>query len=250
VSAGTLPAGLTLNASTGAITGTPTAVVNSSFTIRATDTPGNSGTQAYSVNIGGNTLVLTPATLPNGTQDVVYNQTVSATGGIGAPYTYAITSGALPAGLTLNASTGEITGTPTGSSTAYFTIRATDAVGTGGSRAYSVTIGVTVVTQAPTTLPNGMQGVAYSQTVSASGGTAPYSYAITSGALPAGLTLNASTGAITGTPTGNGTSNFTIRATDAVGNNGSQAYAVDIGVNTLTVSPAALPNGTQGVAYS
>ncbi len=173
---GTLPAGLTLNASTGAITGTPTAVANSNFTIRATDTVGNNGSQAYSVNIGGNTLVLTPATLANGTQGVAYNQTVSATGGVGAPYTYAITSGALPAGLTLNASTGEITGTPTGSGTSNFTIRATDAVGTGGSRAYSVNIGTTVLTVSPATLPNGTQGVAYSQTVSASGGTAPYTF--------------------------------------------------------------------------
>ncbi len=68
--------------------------------------------------------------------------------------------------------------------------------------------------------------------------------------MPAGLTLNAITGAITGTPTGSGTSNFTIQAIDALGNSGSQAYSVNIGTNALTLSPATLPNGTQGVAYS
>ncbi len=75
--------------------------------------------------------------------------------------------------MTLNVSTGDITGTPTGSGTSNFTIRATDTVGTGGSRAYSVNIGTNALTLSPSTLPNGTQGVAYSQTVSATGGTGP-----------------------------------------------------------------------------
>ncbi len=97
MSAGTLPAGLTLNASTGVITGTPTAVGASSFTIRATDSVGNSGTQAYSVNIGANTLAVDAGDACRMARRASpTSQTVSASGGVGAPYTYAITSARCP----------------------------------------------------------------------------------------------------------------------------------------------------------
>ena len=128
---------------------------------------------------------MNPATLPNGTQTTPYSQTVTATGGTG-PYTYAVTSGALPAGLTLNTSTGVISGTPTTAGTASFTIGATDAHGNTGSQAYSINIGVAPLTVSPATLPPATQGTAYSQTIVGSGGVAPYTYAIISGALPSG----------------------------------------------------------------
>ncbi|MGY3909028.1 Ig domain-containing protein, partial [Aeromonas bestiarum] len=75
----------------------------------------------------------------------------------------------------------------------------------------------------PTTLSNGTVGTSYSATLTASGGTAPYTYAITAGSLPAGLSLNTSTGAISGTPSASGTSNLTVTATDANSATGSQA---------------------------
>ncbi len=73
-----------------------------------------------------------------------------------------------------------------------------------------------------------MQNTAYSQTVSASGGISPYTYAVTSGSLPTGISLNSSTGVISGTPSGTGTSSFTVTATDAHSYTGSQAYSVTI----------------------
>ena len=94
-----------------------------------------------------------------------------------------------------------------------------------------------------------MQNVAYSQTVTGSGGTGPYTFALLSGTLPTGLTIS-SGGVISGTPTGSGLSSFTIGATDTVGNTGSHAYSVTIGTVSLTVNPASLPAGTQGTAYS
>ena len=249
VSAGTLPAGLSLNPSTGAITGTPTASGPASFTIQATDNGGNTGSRAYSFNIGGTGLTVNPATLPNGTQGTAYSQTVTTTGGT-APYTYAIISGALPTGLTLNTSSGAITGTPSAPGSYAFTVQSTDNVSSTGTRAYTVAIGSNSLTVNPATLPNGTTGTAYSQTVAATGGTAPYTYAVSVGTLPAGLSLNTATGAITGTPTASGPANFTIQATDNVGNIGSRAYAFNIGGSTLTVNPATLPNGTTGTAYS
>ncbi len=117
--------------------------------------------------------------LPNGTQSTAYSQTVTASGGTG-PYTFAITSGSLPAGLSLS-SGGVISGTPTGSGVSSFTVGATDSVGNTGARAYTVNIGTVSLTVSPASLPAGSQNVAYSQTVTASGGTGPYTFAIVLG---------------------------------------------------------------------
>jgi subtilisin-like proprotein convertase family protein len=78
---------------------------------------------------------------------------------------------------------------------------------------------------APSPLPPAVVGLPYSQTLTASGTAGPYTYAVTAGALPTGLTLTAS-GILSGTPTSNATFNFTVTATDAAGCSGSQAYTM------------------------
>jgi hypothetical protein len=185
----------------------------------------------------GTTLTLSPTSLPNGTVGTAYSQTISASGGSGG-YTYSKTSGALPAGLALNGSTGVLSGTPTTASTYSFTITATDSASNTGNRAYSVTTssGGTTLTLSPTSLPNGTVGTAYSQTISASGGSGGYTYSKTAGTLPAGLALNGSTGVLSGTPTTAASYSFTVTATDSASNTGSRAYSV-------TISSAATCNG-------
>jgi hypothetical protein len=184
-------------------------------------------------------ITVNPATLPPGEVGVAYaGGPVSASGGT-APYTFAVTSGTLPTGLLLDAASGAISGSPTMAGTFNFTITATDSSGCLGSRAYSIVIaaaGCPIITLSPASLPPGAVGASYNQAISASGGTAPYTFSLASGALPTGLTLNAA-GAITGMPTTPGLFNFTIQATDAVGCLGTAPYAVAIlaapGIPTL-----------------
>ena len=248
ISVGSLPAGLTLNASSGALAGTPTTAGTSSFTVRATDSNGASGVRAYTVTIAVAPIVVNPASLPGGTVGSAYSQTVSATGGSGG-FSYSISAGALPAGLTLNASSGVISGTPSAAAASSFTVRATDGMGAFGTRAYTVTIAAAPIVVNPASLPTATVGTAYSQTVSATGGTGSYTYSVSAGTLPAGLTLNAASGVISGTPTTAGASSFTIRATDGSGAFGSRAYSVTTSA-AVTVNPAALPNGTVGSGYT
>jgi hypothetical protein len=206
---GTLPAGLTLNASTGAITGTPTTAVAGSaltFTVADSESPTQTKSIGLSLTISTtspSTLSITTSSLPNGQVGSAYSATLTATGGT-TPYAWSLTSGTLPAGLALNASTGAITGTPTAASTgATLTFTVTDS----GSPAQARSVNLTLTVSAPlaittSSLPNGQDGLSYATTLAASGGTLLYTWSLTSGSLPAGLSLNPSTGAITGTPTG------------------------------------------------
>ncbi|WP_258230368.1 putative Ig domain-containing protein, partial [Pseudomonas protegens] len=133
---------------------------------------------------------------------------------------------------TATASGTSITYTPTAgySGSDSFTYTATNASGTSSPATVTITVSAPSITLSPGSLSNGSVGTAYSQTVTATGGTAPYTYAITSGSLPAGLILNTATGAISGTPMASGTLNLTITATDANSATGSQAFSITIGV--------------------
>lgn len=225
--AGALPAGLTFSA--GALSGTPTQSGTFNFSITATDSTGGTAatvTNNYTLTVAAPTLGLTPATVPAGVAGNAYSQAFTASGGI-APYSYSLSAGALPAGLSLNAA-GALTGTPTVAGTFSFSVTATDS--TTGTAAtitnnYSLVIAAPTITITPATLPGGIQSTLYQVSLSASGGTAPYSFAVTAGTLPAGLALSAG-GILSGTPTAAGNSSFTVTATDGLGFTGVISYAL------------------------
>jgi uncharacterized repeat protein (TIGR01451 family) len=197
--------------------------------------------------------IATASPLTNGTVNVAYSQTITATGGI-QPYTWSVTAGALPPGLSLNPATGAITGTPTAAGPFSFDVTVTDsAVPTPATatRTFSLTINdITITTASP--LPPGTTGAAYSITFAALGGTPPYTWSITAGALPPGLTLDPVTGQLSGSPTAPGTFNFTVTATDTGALTGSKAFTLVVSnpppLTITTASP--LPNGLVQQPYS
>jgi hypothetical protein len=249
---GTLPAGLSLSSS-GTISGTPTTVGTYSFTVKVTDSSSPVQTQTHTfanVTIVA-ALTITTTAVPNGVVGTAYSVTLAAQNGQ-APFTWSITSGALPGGLSLNASTGAITGTPTSSGIVSFSVRVTDS----GSPAQSVTQPLTItiipaLSLTTTSLSNGIVGIFYSATCAATGGTTPYTFSISTGALPGGLSLNSSTCAITGTATASGTSNFTLKVTDSGSPAQTVTQALSITINpALTITSTTAPNGSVGLAYS
>jgi hypothetical protein len=154
--------------------------------------------------------------LANGKQNTAYSASLAATGGT-TPYTWSISSSSLLPGLNLNASTGEISGTPTASGIFGFTVKVTDSTtptAQSATQALSITVAAaqTPVSITTTFLPEGQQGNTYAATLlTAHGGVTPYSWSVSSGALPAGLKLSSS-GTISGVPTASGSFAVTIAA--------------------------------------
>ena len=208
------------------------------ITLTATDSSGLTDTNSVNLPLITDpcpTIDLSPPTLPDGTVGTPYSETVVASGG-NPPYGYSVSAGSLPPGLSLNTVTGEISGTPTIAGTFNFIVAASDADLCTGTRDYSIAvadIGCPIIDLAPAALSDGSVGNPYNQTIVATGGTAPYTYAVTSGALPDGLTLDSGTGLISGTPTNQGAFNFTITATDADACTGSRNYTVNINATCM-----------------
>lgn len=240
ISSGTLPGGLQLGAANGVISGTPSAAGTFDFTLQAIDNANAQARQQYTVTIVGPPQITTEA-LPNGSLNAEYIAVVEATGGE-APYRWSQTG--VPAGLALDAESGAISGTPTraGSFTIVMTVR--DAGGRSASRTYTLVIesGLTVTTR---TLPSGMVGVPYTQTLQASGGSGGLAWTLASGSLPAGVTLAAS-GALQGTPTRAGDFAFTVQARDSQANSVTQALTIrvaDLVLSRVTIRTATLQAG-------
>jgi hypothetical protein len=254
VAAGALPTGLDLSPA-GVLSGNPTAAGSFVFTVHAVtspadDTPGDSGVQNYTLTVAasGTTLTISPAALPAGTVGTAYSQTLTATGGAGA-VTFAVAPGGQLDGLTLSPA-GLLGGNPTAAGSFTFTVQAADA----GSQAYTLTVAQasgTTLTISPATLPAGTVGTAYSQTFTAAGTSTGAGFTVASGALPPGLALTPF-GVLGGIPTAAGAFTFVVLAADAAGHTGTQGYTLTIAPPAagITLSPAALPAGRVGAAYS
>ena len=166
--------------------------------------------------------VITSATKASGTVGTAFSYQITATN---SPTSYGATG--LPAGLTVNSTTGLISGTPTAAGTSTVTLSATNAGGTGNATlTLTITVAAPVITSA--TKASGTVGTAFSYQITAT--NAPTSYGATG--LPAGLTVNSTTGLISGTPTAAGTSTVTLSATNAGGTGNAPLTLTIIGGGT------------------
>ena len=245
IASGTLPTGLTLDTTIGIISGTPTTVGTTSVSITATNGVGTSSAVTLTITISNPAIpVVTPATRAGTTGSAFSYQIVASN----APTSYAIATGTLPAGLTLNSSTGLISGTPTAAGTSTLGITATNGVGTSAS----ATITITISNPAPPVVTAGSKtgttNVAFSYQIVAS--NSPTTYAIASGTLPTGLTLDTTTGIISGTPTAIGTSTLGITASNAAGTSAAATVTITISSSAIPVVSTGSQTGTAGAAFS
>ncbi len=254
VKKGALPAGLTLVPATGLIAGIPAAGSTASFTVKVSDSesPSASASATLSITVTTAPLMINTASLPAATADVSYSAKLAAAGGI-KPYTWSVTNGALPAGLSLDPATGAISGKPTAPGTAILRVNVSDAEKPSVSASQGLNITVTVAPLAITTvsvLPGLTSGMPYSVKLAADGGLTPYTWSITQGSLPAGLKLHAATGVISGTPTSGSGSTFTAEVSDAQNPPATASATFSLSANTVTVSSPGDQTTIAGTAVS
>lgn len=247
----------TTNVSGTTITYTPAAGYsgNDSFTYTATGPGGSSSAATVSITVSAPTLAITPATpsLPAATLNTAYPPVALSASSGTAPYSYAVTAGSLPAGLSLNTTTGTISGTPTAIATYNFTITATDAHGATGSRAYSLDIQAQAVVVPPSneTVVAG-QTASVDLTRGATGG--PFTSATLLSVAPqqAGIVQIVAPSTLSFTPavsySGSAVVNFRLLATSGAQGNGFLTFTVTaaaptaspIAVNTAANQPVTI----------
>lgn len=247
ISDGALPAGLSIDPDTGAISGQGTAVAVANFVVTATDANGFAGSRSYAIDIGSNIgSAVLPVTIPTALTLAPYAGSVAATGGV-SPLTYTVSGGALPSGVTLVPLTGAFTGKPTTAGSYGFTITVTDPAGRTNSASY--TLSVVDPPISAVALNAAVAGAAFDQTLAAIGPTGPFTFAVTSENLPVGLTFVPATGRLWGTPTQAGAFGLTLTVTDSNGFSTSVSYPLTVSAPVIALSYG-LPAGRVALAYS
>ena len=243
-----LPAGLSLNQATGAISGTPSAAGSSTVSVTVTDSGQLSASSQYTLTINPYIpplQIITTSPLPDGVSGATYGAQFAATGGVPG-YSFAATAGSLPAGLSLS-SNGILSGTPAKTGDYRFTVQVTDSTGATASAGFLLTIKAPPLTITTSAFADAPLGTAFNTQFTATGGVPPYVWGA-SGSIPSGTTFNGS-GVLSGTANSIGAFQFTIQATDSVGTVATKAYSINITKQSLTIGGSA-GNGQVGVPYS
>jgi hypothetical protein len=224
-----LPAGLSINSTTGVISGTTKTAGTSSVTVTGTDSTGPSGSATFTWNIGttSNTVTVTNPGSQTGTVGTAASLQIAATDSAsGQALTYSATG--LPTGLSISSTTGLISGTPTTAGSSSVTVTAKDTTGASGSGSFTWTINPTATNTVTVTNPGsqtGTVGTAASLQIAATDSASGQALTYSATGLPAGLSISSTTGLISGTPTTAATSSVTVTATDTTGASGSATFS-------------------------
>lgn len=252
ITAGALPPGLSLNTATGAITGTVTTAGNWNFYVAVTDNTAHVSASQKLILVVIQAIAIGNTHLDNfinGTAASSFHTPVVVTGGL-PPVTCAIT-GTPPTGLSGNTSCG-LSGTPTTPGTYTFTATATDAASNTAAATISATVPASTVAIQQANNPNATVNWPFNwQSISAKGGAGGYTWAVTTGSLPTGLTLSVAAGVarITGTPTVIGSTTFSLTATDS-GSSASDPVSYTVVVSAQpTITDRVLPAYTSNIQY-
>lgn len=224
-----VPTGMSLS-SGGILSGTPTGSGTSTLQVTATNGCSSAGPTAFSLTINPSTLQIVTTSLPAGNINLPYSQALQASGGT-QPYSWTLSSGTLPTGLNLSGS-GQISGTATVAGLFSFVVQVSDAVPNSKTQALSILIASNALAFPTVILPTAAPNSSYSTQLTATGGTTPYSWSVTIGALPSGISLSPTTGIISGIPTTSGSSAFTVRVSDSAGAFVEQAFTLTVGTGT------------------
>lgn len=233
-----LPPGLSINTSTGAITGTPTTAGTFNTSISATNSSGTD-TKTLVFTIALSAPSINSALTASGATGVAFSYTITATN---SPTSFNATG--LPAGLSINTSTGVISGTPAANGSSSVSISATNATAT-DTKSLTINISLTAPSITSSLTASGSTGVVFGgYTITAT--NTPTSFNATG--LPPGLAVNTATGAITGTPTTNGTYNTSISATNATATD-TQTLVFTIALSAPSINSTLTASGATGVVF-
>ncbi|MEQ1946370.1 MAG: putative Ig domain-containing protein [Bryobacteraceae bacterium] len=233
--------GLSINSSTGTITGTPLAAGGFTLNVTVVDSAQSIATVPFPISVI-NTLGITTTSIPGSIVGVPYSTVIAAGGGI-PPYTWSLPNSTVN-GLSINPSTGQLSGTPIGGGVLPLSVTVTDSTSVTSTKVLSLNslaVGTSV-------LPGGTVGLSYSASLNAFGASPSATWSLAAGnSLPPGLTLS-SAGAINGSPSSAGSFPFTVVVTDTQGS-ASKALAITVAPG-LSITTKSLPDGTVGTAYA
>jgi hypothetical protein len=232
VSTGQLPPGLSLNPTTGSISGTPTQASQFAFTISVQGNEESSGTRAYVMSVGPCNSCVTVQISP-------LNPSVAPGGKVQFA---AVVTNTANSGVAWSASAGTITTSglftaPASATNNSVTITATSAAQSSAQAATTLSLATTKLTIANSSLPAATVGTAYDAQLAGIGGQPPYTWSIPSGTLPSGLKLASGSGTITGTATQGGTFNLTVGVTDAASHTAQQGFSLAVSNSKANCGP-------------
>jgi hypothetical protein len=246
---GTLPDGIQLNSAGAILSGTPTAVGTFTFTLRAVDSVSAFAERQFQMTTAAGLIITTAPVLAPATVGLPYLQALDGQGGR-PPYIWSISSGGLPAGVTLNTTTGALAGNPSAAGSFQFTVDVSDSLARKASKQFRLAVAAALGISSAPALPPATTGVSYSQGLTVSGGTPPFLWSITAGGLPAGLSFDAGTAMISGVPTLGGSFAFTVQVTDNNSVTASKQFTLAVSSNLLITTASPLPDAMAGSPYT